>query len=69
MQAAFPYSLTIQHSPIRIGVIHGHQSIPVGDLDALGSVARQMDVDVLVSGSLHLVGGTIEVAGLSEVAL
>lgn len=26
-------------------------------------------VDVLVSGSLHLVGGVIEVAGLSEVAL
>ncbi|KDQ20498.1 hypothetical protein BOTBODRAFT_26515 [Botryobasidium botryosum FD-172 SS1] len=27
------------------------------------------DVDVLVTGSLHLVGGTIEVAGLAEVAL
>lgn len=26
-------------------------------------------VDVLVTGSLHLVGGTIEVAGLSSVAL
>jgi folylpolyglutamate synthase len=27
------------------------------------------NVNVLVAGSLHLVGGTIEVAGLSEVAL
>ena len=26
-------------------------------------------VDVLVTGSLHLVGGVIEVAGLSDVAL
>ena len=26
-------------------------------------------VDVLVAGSLHLVGGVIEVAGLSDVAL
>jgi folylpolyglutamate synthase len=26
-------------------------------------------VDVLVTGSLHLVGGLIEVAGLSDVAL
>lgn len=27
------------------------------------------EVDVLVAGSLHLVGGVIEVAGLSDVAL
>ena len=40
------------HSPIRIGVIHGHQSVPVGDLDSLAGIARQMDVDVLVSGHL-----------------
>lgn len=30
---------------------------------------EQAQVDVLVSGSLHLVGGVIEVAGLSQVAL
>ena len=34
-------------------------------------IVRRQDglVDVLVAGSLHLVGGVIEVAGLSEVAL
>ena len=37
----------------------------VRDLDASGDKA----VDVLVAGSLHLVGGVIEVAGLSDVAL
>ncbi|KAF8345015.1 Metallo-dependent phosphatase [Amanita rubescens] len=50
---AFPLSTTITHGPIRIGIIHGHQVIPNGDLDSLSSIARQMDVDVLVSGHTH----------------
>ncbi|KAI0638249.1 FolC bifunctional protein [Trametes polyzona] len=33
------------------------------------SAAGETEVDVLVAGSLHLVGGVIEVAGLSHVAL
>ncbi|KAI5123423.1 hypothetical protein M0805_006128 [Coniferiporia weirii] len=33
------------------------------------STQQKADVDILVTGSLHLVGGVIEVAGLSEVAL
>ncbi|KZT54173.1 Metallo-dependent phosphatase [Calocera cornea HHB12733] len=49
----FPMSLTATHGPLRIGVIHGHQSVPLGDLDALAGIARQMDVDVLVSGGTH----------------
>ncbi|VDB95886.1 unnamed protein product [Peniophora sp. CBMAI 1063] len=51
--AAFPLSMTVNHSPIRIGVVHGHQCIPTGDLDSLGSIARQLDVDVLISGHTH----------------
>ncbi|KIY51035.1 Metallo-dependent phosphatase [Fistulina hepatica ATCC 64428] len=51
--SAFPMSATIQHSPIKIGVIHGHQCVPSGDLDSLSAIARQMDVDVLVSGHTH----------------
>ncbi|KAG1747410.1 Metallo-dependent phosphatase [Suillus lakei] len=51
--ASFPPSATIVHTPIRIGVIHGHQCVPTGDLDALSALARQMDVDVLVSGHTH----------------
>ncbi|KZO92989.1 Metallo-dependent phosphatase [Calocera viscosa TUFC12733] len=50
---AFPMSLVAQHGPLRIGTIHGHQSVPLGDLDALNGIARQMDVDVLVSGGTH----------------
>ncbi|KAF8306789.1 Metallo-dependent phosphatase [Clavulina sp. PMI_390] len=48
-----PLSLTVTHSPLRIGAVHGHLSVPVGEHDALASIARQMDVDVLVSGHTH----------------
>ena len=52
-QTTFPLSITVTHAPIRIGVIHGHQCIPTGDLDSLSAIARQMDVDVLISGHTH----------------
>ncbi|KAH7912362.1 Metallo-dependent phosphatase-like protein [Hygrophoropsis aurantiaca] len=48
-----PLSATVTHGSIRIGIIHGHQCVPPGDLDALAAIARQMDVDVLVSGHTH----------------
>ncbi|KIJ12154.1 hypothetical protein PAXINDRAFT_83316 [Paxillus involutus ATCC 200175] len=50
---SFPPSATVVHAPIRIGVMHGHQCVPTGDLDALSALARQMDVDVLISGHTH----------------
>ncbi|KAJ3872148.1 Metallo-dependent phosphatase-like protein [Lentinula edodes] len=52
-----PSSLTVTHSnnSLRIGLIHGHQSLPLGSLDALSAIARQMDVDFLVSGATHAV--------------
>ena len=49
----FPLSLTIQHQSIRIGVVHGQQIVPAGDADMLAALARQMDVDVVVSGGTH----------------
>jgi len=49
----FPPSLVVQHGPIRIGVIHGHQAVPLGDAESLAAIARKMDVDVLVSGATH----------------
>lgn len=52
-QSALPLSVTVTHSPIRIGVVHGHQCVPTGDLDSLSAIARQLDVDVLVSGHTH----------------
>lgn len=49
----FPLSLIIQHQSLRIGVVHGQQVVPAGDPDMLAALARQMDVDVLISGGTH----------------
>lgn len=49
----FPPSAVVVHPPIRVGIVHGHQCVPTGDLDVLSALARQMDVDVLVSGHTH----------------
>ena len=49
----FPLSLTVPHQSIRIGLIHGQQIVPAGDLDMLAAIGRQMDVDVLISGGTH----------------
>ncbi|KAJ3299010.1 Vacuolar protein sorting-associated protein 29 [Borealophlyctis nickersoniae] len=51
--SATPQSRIVTHGPLKIGLVHGHQVMPWGDARALGIVARQMDVDVLVSGHTH----------------
>lgn len=39
---------------LRVGLVNGHSLVPSsGDVDTLAGVARQMDVDVLVSGNTH----------------
>lgn len=50
---ALPPSLVVQHGPLRVGLLHGHQVVPLGDTEALSAVARKMDVDVLISGGTH----------------
>ncbi|KAF8674989.1 Metallo-dependent phosphatase [Rhizoctonia solani] len=50
---AYPMSLTLRHPPLTLGVVHGHQCGPAGDIDALHGIARQLDVDILVSGHTH----------------
>lgn len=49
----FPNSLVLWHPPLRIGVLHGHQIVPPGDVDSQCSLARAMDVDVLITGHTH----------------
>lgn len=51
--ASLPPSMVVQHGPLRIGVIHGHQVVPLGDAEMLAATARKMDVDVLISGGTH----------------
>jgi vacuolar protein sorting-associated protein 29 len=49
----FPETAVITVEGLKIGLIHGHQVVPVGDKDSLAAVQREMDVDVLVSGGTH----------------
>lgn len=48
-----PQAKTLQVDGIRVGVIHGHQIIPWGDTESLDMTARQLDVDILISGHTH----------------
>lgn len=49
----FPSSLILNHPPLRIGVLHGHQVVPAGDTQSLAAAARAMDVDILLTGHTH----------------
>ena len=37
----------------KIGLIHGHQILPWGNVEALSSIQRQLDCDILLSGNTH----------------
>lgn len=50
---SLPPSMVVQHGPLKLGVIHGHQVVPLGDPEMLAATARKMDVDVLISGGTH----------------
>lgn len=49
----FPTSLVLNYSPVKIGVIHGHQIIPANDPLSLLFCAQSMDVDILLSGNTN----------------
>ncbi|KAI9206088.1 vacuolar protein sorting-associated protein 29-like protein [Polychytrium aggregatum] len=51
--STFPLTQVIPYGPLRVGLIHGHQVIPWGNPQALSIVARQLDVDILISGHTH----------------
>ena len=43
----------IQIGDFNIGIIHGHQVLPWGDIEALGIAQRQLGCDILISGHTH----------------
>ncbi|KAI9304496.1 vacuolar protein sorting-associated protein 29-like protein [Cunninghamella echinulata] len=49
----FPQAKVLTIGNIRVGVLHGHQVIPWGDAESLDITARQMEVDLLLSGHTH----------------
>ncbi|KAJ3341381.1 hypothetical protein HDU93_005017 [Gonapodya sp. JEL0774] len=52
-QVVPPGARVVMHGQLKVGLVHGHDVIPWGDADSLASVARHLDVDVLVSGHTH----------------
>ncbi|RRT69995.1 hypothetical protein B296_00033365, partial [Ensete ventricosum] len=51
--ARYPESKTLAIGQFKLGLCHGHQIIPWGDLDWFAMFQRQMDVDILVTGHIH----------------
>jgi vacuolar protein sorting-associated protein 29 len=50
---SLPEKKVISIGNFKIGIIHGHQVVPWGDLEALSAVQRELDCDILVSGHTH----------------
>lgn len=52
-ETRYPETKTLTIGQFKIGICHGHQVIPWGDLDSLAMLQRQLDVDILVTGHTH----------------
>ena len=48
-----PETKVITIGGFKIGMIHGHQIVPWGDLEALSTIQRQLGCDILLSGHTH----------------
>mmetsp|Transcript_20942 Transcript_20942/g.37095 ORF Transcript_20942/g.37095 Transcript_20942/m.37095 type:complete len:188 (-) Transcript_20942:78-641(-) len=48
-----PESTIVRIGDFKIGLCHGHQILPWGDEDSLAAFARQLDVDILITGHTH----------------
>ena len=48
-----PEKKVVQIGEFKLGMIHGHQVLPWGDLDALTNVQRELGCDILLSGHTH----------------
>jgi len=52
--SSFPDHKVVQIGNFKIGIIHGHQVVPWGDVNALAQVQRQLDCDILITGHTHV---------------
>ena len=48
--STLPDKKVVQIGNFKIGLVHGHQILPWGDLESLAEVQRELDCDILVSG-------------------
>jgi vacuolar protein sorting-associated protein 29 len=51
-----PETKLVTIGEFKIGMIHGHQILPIGDTESLACVARQLDCDIFISGNTHKIG-------------
>ncbi|GBG79289.1 hypothetical protein CBR_g29439 [Chara braunii] len=49
----FPETKLLNIGGFRIGLCHGHQVVPWGDVESLAMLQRQLDVDILLTGHTH----------------
>ena len=52
---SYPDQKVVTVGQFRIGLTHGHQVVPWGDIESLSLIQRQLDVDILISGHTHKV--------------
>lgn len=50
---SLPETKVVTIGGFRIGLIHGHQVAPAGEVESLAAIQRSLDVDVVVSGHTH----------------
>ena len=55
-QGDFPEKKLVTIGEFKIGMIHGHQVLPLGDTESLAGVARELDCDIFISGNTHQIG-------------
>jgi len=49
----YPDTKVVTVGQFRIGLCHGHQLVPWGDVEVLSLLQRQLDVDIMVTGHTH----------------
>ncbi|ETV79990.1 hypothetical protein, variant [Aphanomyces astaci] len=49
----YPDKKVITIGQFRIGLCHGHQIVPWGDVDCLAALQRKLNVDILITGHTH----------------
>eukprot|EP00243_Klebsormidium_subtile_P006359 TRINITY_DN2696_c0_g1_i2.p1 TRINITY_DN2696_c0_g1~~TRINITY_DN2696_c0_g1_i2.p1 ORF type:complete len:191 (-),score=45.77 TRINITY_DN2696_c0_g1_i2:177-749(-) len=49
----YPEHKVLTIGGFKLGICHGHQVVPWGDVESLAMLQRQLDVDILITGHTH----------------
>ena len=53
IEQKYPEKKTVEIGSFKIGMLHGHQILPAGNIEALSNIQRELDCDILLSGFTH----------------